>query len=106
MKNMETQTGLKQQESSNTTDKKGSYLIDYSKVEGTPFTIATKEREDSEELEHSVLFGKYLISGKYKTKEEAEADAQEMNWFKIMAIAHAIADERIEAYKLKLNKKK
>lgn len=102
---MKTQDGLKQQESSNTTDKEGSYLIDYEQVKGTPFTIATKEKEESEEKEYTVLFGKYLISVKYGTKEEAVKEAETMDWFKIMAIAHAIADERIKKHELERQRK-
>lgn len=93
---METQELEKLQSSANGTD--NSKLMEYKTIDKTPFTIASVEKEKSDEKEHYVLFGKYQLSNKYATIEEAEKEANTMDWFKIMGIAHAIAEQ---VYKMK-----
>lgn len=81
------------------TDKQDS-LIEYKEVENTPFTIV-KKVEENDEINYFVLFGKYRISEALKTEEEATEQATTIDWWKIMSVAHAIAEQIIEQNEIK-----
>lgn len=83
----------------NETDNKDC-LIEYKQVEGTPFQVVTKEHPELDVKEYYVMFGKYRISEKIEEEEEAMKQAKVIDWWKIMSIAHAIAEELISKNEL------
>lgn len=56
-------------------------LMKRKNIENTPFTIITIENN-----EHFITLGKYRLSEKYETFEEAEQNANTIDWNKIMQI--------------------
>lgn len=98
------QIGLKQEKKSNTTDNK-DYLIEYEEQENTPFTVV-KKVEENDDINYYVMFGKYRISEAIKDQEEARKNAKIIDWWKIMSVAHVIAENLIEQQKIDTNLKK
>lgn len=78
---------------------KQDYLIEYEQIENTPFTVVKRE-EENDETNYYVMFGKYRISEAIKNQEEARANARELDWWKIMSVAHAIAEQIIDQKEL------
>lgn len=76
-------------------------LIEYKEVENTPFTVVTLEKENSEEKEYYVMFGKYRLSNDLGTFEKAMEEAETIDWWKIMGIAHAITETIIDEKNIK-----
>lgn len=75
-------------------------LIEYKEIEGTPFQVVRKTEENGINS-YFVMFGKYRISEKIDTEEEATEEAAKLDWWKIMSVAHAIAEQLIEQDKIK-----
>ncbi len=82
------------------TNKQNSHLIKYEEVKNTPFQTVRVENED-DTVEYYVMFGKYRISEKMKSEEEAKKEAKTIDWWKIMSVCHAIAEQVVEAKELK-----
>ncbi len=78
------------------TDKQKSRLIEYEQVKETPFTIAKILRENEEKHDYYIMMGKYRISEKYEEHKEVMKDAERIDWWKIMGVIHAIANEVID----------
>lgn len=76
--------------------KKSTELVQYKKVESTPFTIAGIERKESEKKDYYILLGKHRVSEKFETEEEAEEDAKSVSWDKIFCVVYVLAKEIID----------
>ncbi len=77
-------------------DNKKSHLIEQTQVEGTPFVILKKEKEESEEHEYYVLIGNVRLNKEpYETEEECKKWIKEITWDKILMLI-AITIEQIK----------
>lgn len=72
-------------------------LIQYHKVENSPFTIAKYEGE------WFVMMGKYKLTQGIKTKQEALKQATETSWGRIMQVIHIMIEDNNETNKTKNN---
>ncbi len=84
------------QQNAKKTGKENSNLIEYIAVEGTPFQIAIREKENSKEKDYFILMGVHKLSDAYKTEKEAVKEAKKVDWWKVMGVCHAIATEVIK----------
>lgn len=84
------QTGSKQHEKLNTTDKQPSNsdrLIEIIEIPETPFAIV-KEGET-----YTVVLGEYKLSQPFNTEEEARTDAERKDWGRWMQVMHVMVEK-------------
>lgn len=79
-------------------EKKEEYIIERDPVEGTPFTIITKEGKSF------VTLGNTKLTQDYETKEEALDRVQNEDWYFKCAVISAITEVTIEELNKRINK--
>lgn len=86
------QTGSELNDTSDTTDNKNSAFESW-QLDGTPFTIVKREKE------YLTVMGKHLLA-KHDTKEEAEKEAVNITWNRIVQVVAIFISEQEEVINL------
>ena len=63
------------------------YLVDFIKIENTPFTIV------SEDDKVFAVMGKYRLTENYKNAEECEKAVTEINWNRLVQVISIMINE-------------
>lgn len=75
-------------ENAQETDKQTSgEIVKYEKLESTPFTIVSIEKE------HFGAMGMHRITDIYETKEEVKADLEKMTWDRVVQVIWAVVEK-------------
>lgn len=84
------------------TEKESKPLYELAEVHDTPFTIAKKQKENSEDYEYHVLMGNYRLNEFPLTYEESMEIIEKPNWKVIFSVIAILIENQD---KLKTKKK-